>query len=398
MFLTAVAGPAPAREIGPGSDLCGAINALRPGEELMLHPGDYQGPCTIRRGGRPGAPVVIRALDPAQRPRIVYYAGRDSNVLDVKASHVILRGLRFGPTQEEVDGVRVFKAEEITVEDCEFDGMGGIAVVANHANVRGLVVRNNVILRARATGMYFGCHDGTTCSIVGLLIEGNYIHGVTAPPDEVGYGIQVKLNSAGIVRANVIVDTKGPGIMVYGAHDPALLSVVERNFVAGSHRSSGIVVGGGPALVRNNIAVGSAEAGIALEDYRKRGLLRGVVVVHNTVVGNGGGIGVPSNGPLDALVINNAVQVRTGTPVLSPARPGLELAGNVECTGEACFANPDARDFSPAPGSPLVGAGAERQTPWFPAADFFGARRSARPSAGAVERTAGPVRLAPGRP
>jgi hypothetical protein len=389
---------AEAREIGPGSDLCGAINALRPGEELMLHPGDYQGPCTIRSGGRPGAPVVIRALDPAQRPRIVYYAGRDSNVLDVKASHVILRGLRFGPTQEEVDGVRVFKAEEITVEDCEFDGMGGIAVVANHANVHGLVVRNNVILRARATGMYFGCHDGTTCSIVGLLIEGNYIHGVTAPPDEVGYGIQVKLNSAGIVRANVIVDTKGPGIMVYGAHDAALLSVVERNFVAGSHRSSGIVVGGGPALVRNNIAVGSAEAGIALEDYRKRGLLRGVVVVHNTVVGNGGGIGVLSNGALDALVINNAVQVRAGTPVLPPARAGLELAGNVDCTGAVCFANPDARDFSPAPGSPLVGSGVERQTPWFPAADFFGVRRSARPSAGAVERAAGPVLLAPGRP
>jgi hypothetical protein len=174
--------------------------------------------------------------------------------------------------------------------------------------------------------------------------------------------------------------------------------VVERNFVAGSHRSSGIVVGGGPALVRNNIAVGSAEAGIALEDYRKRGLLRGVVVVHNTVVGNGGGIGVPSSGPLDALVINNAVQVRAGAPVLPPARPGVELAGNVDCTGAACFANPDARDFSPAPGSPLAGPGVERQTPWFPAADFFGARRSARPSAGAVERAAGAVLLGPGRP
>jgi hypothetical protein len=397
--MMSCAGPtrAGAREIGSGSDFCSAANALRPGEELVLRPGDYQGPCTIRNGGLPGAPVVIRALDSAQRPRIVY-AGRDSNVLDVKASHVIVRGLRFGPTQTEVDGVRVFGAEEVTVEGCEFDGMGGIAVVANHANVRGLVVRNNVIFGSRATGMYFGCHDGTTCAVTDLLIEGNYIHGVTAGPDEIGYGLEIKLNSAGTVRGNVVVDTKGPGIMVYGSRDPALFSVVERNFLADSHTSAGIVVGGGPALVRNNIAVGSAEGGIALEDYKRRGLLRGVVLVHNTVFGNAGGIVVPSSGPLDALVINNAAQARPGTPVLPPARAGLVLRGNADCTGAPCFADPEARDFSPAAGSPLVGAGVGRAESWFPAADFFGARRSAPPSAGAVERSAGPVPLSPGRP
>ena len=37
--------------------------------------------------------------------------------------------------------------------------------------------------------------------------------------------------------------------------------------------------------MRNNIAVGNREAGIALEDHGRRGLLRGVVVAHNTVVG-----------------------------------------------------------------------------------------------------------------
>ena len=398
--MLSCAGPSRAGglEIGPGSDFCGAANALRPGEELVLRPGDYQGPCTLRNGGRPGMPVVIRALDLAQRPRIVYQ-GRDSNVLDVKASHVIVRGLRFGPSQPEVDGVRVFGAEEITVEECEFDGMGGIAVVANHANVRGFVVRNNVIFRSRATGMYFGCHDGTTCSVVSLLVEGNYIHGVTAGPDEIGYGLEIKLNSAGIVRGNVVVDTKGPGIMVYGSRDPALVSVVERNYLADSRTSAGIVVGGGPALVRNNIAVGSAEGGIALEDYKRRGLLRGVILVHNSVFGNAGGIVVPSSGPLEALAINNALEARPGTPVLPlPPRAGLVLRGNADCTGAPCFADPEARDFSPAAGSPLVGAGVERSDSWFPIVDFFGARRSSPPSAGAVERPGGPVLLAPGRP
>jgi len=67
--------PAAAREIGPGTDLCGEIRAMQPGGELVLAPGDYQGPCAIRNGGEPGAPLLIRAADPMRRPRIVY-AGR----------------------------------------------------------------------------------------------------------------------------------------------------------------------------------------------------------------------------------------------------------------------------------------------------------------------------------
>ena len=53
-----------------------------------------------------------------------------------------------------------------------------------------------------------------------------------------GYGIEVKLNTGGVVRDNVIIDTKGPGIMVYGARDLVTVSVVERNFTRGSRTSS----------------------------------------------------------------------------------------------------------------------------------------------------------------
>ena len=100
-------GPAAAAEIVPGEDLCAAINALQPGHELLVHPGDYPGPCTIRRGGRPGAPIVVRASDPQRRPRIVY-AGTTANVIEVKADHVTIQGLAFGPSAPDVDGVRVF--------------------------------------------------------------------------------------------------------------------------------------------------------------------------------------------------------------------------------------------------------------------------------------------------
>ncbi len=396
--LTALlAGPVTAApvEIGPEADLCAEVNGLPPGGELVLRPGDYAGPCAIRVGGLPGAPTVIRAKSPAQRPRIVH-GGTTANALDVKADHVTIRGLAVGPTQRNVDGIRIFGRAGITVEDCEFSGLGGIAVVANHTSSEGLVVRRNLIRDSEATAMYFGCHDGITCLATGLVIEGNLIQTVRAPDPEIGYGIQVKLNSTAVVRGNVVLDTKGPGIMLYGAADSARVSLVESNVVMGSLRSSGIVIGGGPVIVRNNVAAGNAIAGVGLEDYGRRRLLRGVVVAHNTLYRNEqGAVAVARNGLLDVAVVNNAVQVKAGAVSLPEAQPGLRLAGNVDCGSLACFVDGENRNFSPAPGGPLAAAGAVRVEAWVPALDYFGIPRAVPPTVGAVERLGGAVRLMP---
>jgi len=383
-----------ALEIGPDSDLCAALGVVPPGEELVLRPGDYRGGCRIRRGGQPGQPLVIRGADPANRPRIVY-PGFPVNLLEIHSADVTIRGLDFWGGRGEADGVRVMSGHRLTVEDCRFLELGGIAIASTHASVHGFIVRGNVILDAGSTGMYFGCHNGSTCAITGLLVERNFIRGVTAPPAEIGYGLEVKLNSAGVIRDNRIVDTKGPGIMVYGSHDLTLVSVVERNFVRGSRTSSGIVVGGGPAVVRNNISGWNAEAGIGLEDYRRRGLLRGIEVAHNTVYHNGqAGIGAPEAGLLvQVSVVNNAVHARGGTPWLPRARVGLRLGGNVDCTWAVCFIDPEGLDFSAAPGS-LLQSPAVVRSGEVPADDFFGSRRGIPAALGAVERSRGPVRLA----
>ena len=381
-----------AGEIGPEADFCAELRLLKPGEELALRPGDYQGPCVIRQGGAPGAPIVLRAADPVRRPRIVYHGSR-ANVLEVRASHVVIRGLEFGPTADDVDAVRIFGGTGFLVEECRFSDLGGIGVVANHSSVRRLTVRRNEFVSTRATAMYFGCHDGQSCTVSDLLVERNHIWRVSAPDPQIGYGVEFKLNSTGIIRDNVIVDTKGPGIMVYGAADTGRRSVVERNLVVGSRSSSGIVVGGGPALARNNVTLDNAVAGIGLEDYRKRGLLRGVVVVHNTVYRNGkAGILLPENGLVEAAILNNAVTAREGTPAFPAARVGVTLAGNVDCSTAACFVRPEARDFSPLSGSPLGrGTSAAEVGPWTPHEDFFRVQRSAAPTPGAVERAAGPI-------
>jgi hypothetical protein len=308
--LISYQGVATAREIDPSVNFCQAIDGLEAGEELLLKPGDYQGPCKIRRGGEPGRPLVIRAADLNQRPRILYNA-RGGNALEIHASHVTIRGLELGPTQPDIDAIRIFSGEDIVIEDCVFRRVGGIAVVATHQSVRGLFVRRNTISNSSATAMYFGCHDGNACAISDLLIERNLIEGIDAPPDQVGYGIQVKLNSSGIIRENVIVGTKGPPIMVYGAQDASKGSLVEKNYVSGSRTSSGIVVGGGPVVVRGNVAKNNAEAGIALEDYGKRGLLRGLVISANKVADNQkGGILAP-----------DGVNYRTEAPIESTAAP-----------------------------------------------------------------------------
>lgn len=398
VFLWAGAAQARVREIAPGEDWCGAIHSLSPGDELALRAGEYVGPCTIGRGGTPEAPVVLRAHDPAAPPHVVY-GGRADNVLNVRAGHVVIRALRFGPTLPDVDAIRIHLGNGVTIEDCLFEDLGGIAVVANSATVRGLVVRRNTILRSRATALYFGCHDGLQCQVSDLLVERNYIHGVSAPAGTVGYGMQVKLNSTAVIRDNVIMDTKGPGIMVYGAIDPARTSLLERNLVAGSRTSAAIVVGGGPAIVRNNVALTSTQAGIALEDYAKRGLLRGVAIVHNTVYGNeGGGILAPLETATDVKVLNNAVHGLPGTPLFPNLQPGVLSLGNVNCSWLPCFVDPARRDFSPLSGSPLAAVGLTLGDAWMPDDDFFGRPRRLPPTVGAVEGHAGPIPLGVKRP
>lgn len=388
-------GRAGAAEIGPEDDLCGAINQLAPGEELRLRPGDYTQPCVIRRGGAPGAPITIAAADSRQRPRIVY-DGVTANVFELRAGHVVIRGLEFGPTRLDVDAIRIMFGNGIVIESCRFFQVGGIAITANNMSVRGLTIRGNVIEQSQSTGMYFGCHDGQRCVVSDLLVVGNLIRGVTAAPAQVGYGLEIKLNSSGIVRDNVILRTKGPGIMVYGARDLLTQSLVERNVVVGSEHAAGIVVGGGPALVRNNVALTNTDGGISLQDYGQRGLLRKIAVVHNTIYGNlVGGITIEGNGARDTTLLNNAIQSPGGSPALPASQSGVWMAGNVDCTYRACFMQADGLDFSPFPGSALAGPGVPVVGEAMPRDDLFRARRGIPPTVGAIERPSGSIPLEP---
>lgn len=388
-----VEGRSPAREIGPEANLCAEINRTQPGETLVLRSGDYRGPCRIRHGGSAGSPIIIEAQNLTNRPRIVY-EGQGSNVFEINADYITLRGLKVGPTKRNTDGVRIRSHAGVIIEDCEFSQLGGIAIAATHTSVHGLVARRNVVTDSAATAMYFGCHDGVGCQISDLLVERNFIHRVDAPDPEIGYGIQVKLNSTGVIRDNVIADTKGPAIMVYGSLEPTQSSVIERNFTMGSRTSSGILIGGGPALVQNNISTLNFEAGVGLQDYANRGLLRRIVVTHNTSFKNGRGeFLVPSSVKLvEVSLTENAAAAAQSQRAFPSMQNGLALRQNADCTHVECFADPLAANFSPLPSSPLtmVENVPDAAGPWD---DYFGRRRNGMPVAGALEFPAPPVKL-----
>jgi hypothetical protein len=73
----------------------------------------------------------------------------------------------------------------------------------------------------------------------------------------------------------------------------------------------------------------------------------------------------------------------------------LRLLGNVNCGIGRCFANPDGMDFSPFVGSVLVGMGVSGLGDWLPQADFFGVRRGAHPTPGAIEKPGRPIGISP---
>src|SRR5215472_1950226 len=266
--------------VHPGDAWCGVVNAAAAGDTIVFAAGSYPDTCSISVSGASGAPITLRSQTGAPADRAVLaYAGTTSNILDVYGSHLTIRWLTFGPTAAGA-GVNPIKLRsnniDIVIDRNLFQGTD-IAVAANSpgAAYQTISVTNNVLTNLQSTGLYFGCHDGTSCHAANVLIQGNLIDAVQ-PGDGVGYGLQIKLNSSATILENTVYGSQGPGIEVYGSNRGDPPSVVERNYVEGSQNDAGINVGGGPAIVRNNIVVGNAYNGIWAQDYGGRGLQQNV--------------------------------------------------------------------------------------------------------------------------
>ncbi len=365
---------------------CDAIGALAAGDELILHEGTYDGPCRIGARGAEGAPIVVRGADGEAMP-VLSFAGDWSNVVDLDAaSWLELRGIEIQGGANDVDGIKMHGCSHVVIEGCRFEGLGGISISMNDGDHEDVTLRGNTFVDAFATTLYVGCHDGS-CVARDVVIERNLIDGVHPwNAYAVGYGLEVKLGSYDVVvRDNVVWDTKGPGIMIYGTQG-AGTNVVERNVCAESEGSAGIEVVGGTTIVRNNVVIGNGDGGIWSYDYGGRGLLSDIWIVNNTAIDNeNAGIRVTAwEGIVDGLVVANNASV--GGPGAAFALPGAgpDASANVECDA-ACFADLAGLDLWPTAAGPLVDAGSTGE--WIPADDYLGAVRDAEPDVGAYERT-----------
>jgi hypothetical protein len=150
-----------------------------------------------------------------------------------------------------------------------------------------------------------------------------------------------------VVRNNLIVNTKGPGIMVYGASsgNPADANLIEGNVIANSRTHAGIVVGGGPSVVRHNIVSGNQLSGIYVYDYNTRGLMHQIVVENNTAAVNiGSDIYVVSPStyqPQHVTIRNNYTFSSPGVPgiVLPADLTGWTVTGNVQGATNTALTN-----------------------------------------------------------
>lgn len=154
------------RRVGSAEGFRRAVAASRPGDRVLLLPGDYRGLFYFKGvRGAAGQPITVAAADPARPPRFVgddfcvqfsgvehlvlsdlVFAGArqmalnfdDENLLNRPSHHVTLRNLRVadvGP-QGNADGIKFAGVNDVRVENCTVERWGaqgsGIDFVGCH--------------------------------------------------------------------------------------------------------------------------------------------------------------------------------------------------------------------------------------------------------------------------
>ncbi|HMJ14717.1 MAG TPA: right-handed parallel beta-helix repeat-containing protein, partial [Polyangiaceae bacterium] len=203
-------------EVGPGADVEAAMNALRPGDTLVLRGGEYTltDAWHVTMRGTAQAPIVVRAKA-GERPHL-HRPLANQNVIDFDdVEHLLFSGIEISGGSH---GLRLIRANNVTIESCDIHDTADVAVSANsggdYANLR--IVRNHIHdTGGTGEGMYIGCNSNA-CRVHDSLFAENHIHHTNAADVTQGDGIEIKEGSyANVVRDNVIHDTGYPCILTY---------------------------------------------------------------------------------------------------------------------------------------------------------------------------------------
>lgn len=315
--------------VGPTDDVEGAIASAGPGDEIVLAGGMYtlDERFSFDIAGTEAEPIIIRAAE-GEVPHL-HRPGSGQNIIDIDgAEWVTIRGIEFSGGSA---GLRVSRASNFTIEDCEVHDTGDVALRFNdggtYESIR--ILRNHIHhTNNTGEGMYLGCNnDG--CRLANSLIEGNYIHDTNQASVDQGDGIEMKEGGYGnIFRDNVIRGTNYPCMLIDSTVGNGPPNIVERNLLwnCGDH---GIQLSGN-AIVRNNIILSANSDGIAAQPHQN-GNVENLVIVNNTVIDADGDALTIRSASGFVLVANNALYSRDGSAlrVVGGDSSQVTIEGNV---------------------------------------------------------------------
>ena len=388
-------------------------NRLQPGDELILHGGQYTQTCrrVITVNGTAAHPIIIRAADGElpilTRPKPVNYHYPQNNIEIENSSYLIIRGLLF---KGGSIGVRFIGGRHITFEDNEISETSNNAIALNRGDTHGFIIRHNHIhhtgLLDRAVGategegMYIGCNQAR-CIASNHLIENNYIHHLRSTSDGGNDGIEIKVGSFGnTVRDNVIHDTiigtRYPCIFVYGGGSSP--NIVEGNVLWNCGEAIQVVA---DAIVRNNLILNS-DVGITAAPHVQVAHIKNVAIVNNTLHGHSECLNIDWSSATTMILANNAVYCpgNTAVNIKGLDRASIHISSNYVKGNQlkaridnrqffdggnaaSIFNNPSSLDFWPRAGSLLSGTA---NPTYVPNVDFNGNLRTSPYDVGAYER------------
>lgn len=382
-------------------------NALKPGDELILHGGVYSQNArrAVTVNGTVEKPIVIRAAD-GEEPILIRpedHTDRYNNIEFIDCSYLTIRGIKF---RGGSSGVRFIRGHHVTFEECEISQTGNNALTMNSGHCDSFVIRKNHIhhtgLSNRGStegeGMYIGSHSGSYIT-TNTLVEGNYIHHLRGTSNGGNDGIEFKFGSYGnTIQDNVIHDTnigkKYPGIFVYGGGKG--INIVEGNVIWNAGEGIQVV---SDAIIRNNIIFNCEMTGITAAPHAAVPHVRNVRIINNTIVNHPKGVLIRWNKASDMVFANNAVYCPDATALdASGISNSVAVANFIEgriigatidesrfCNGgtiSAVFTDPAKNNYWPRPDSVLVGHASSNYAPEL---DFNGTPRNPPFDVGAYE-------------
>jgi hypothetical protein len=315
LVTAAFAGPslvsATVYEIDPSDILQTAVNALAPGDILLLDSGTYllTSRFSIQKTATAESPITIRAT-PGATP-VVTYVDAGQNVINVEHSaHVRLVGLEVTGGSH---GIRILDSDFITVDRCHIHHTADVGLSANvpGGTYEGLRLSRNHIHDTGGTGegMYLGCNSDA-CRLLDSVIEGNHIHHTNGAGVTQGDGIELKEGSAGnVISGNVIHDTGYPCIITYSAVGNGGPNTIDGNLLwnCGDHA----IQSAADAVIHNNIILGAVYDGIRCQPHQA-GMPSNLEITHNTVL-------APANNTIrvssitgSVVIANNALYAAAG--------------------------------------------------------------------------------------